>query len=148
MIGEKLIPVYRQQQRTITSSCVLGRLCRICQIHALCVAGELCRDCRRAIPYVCERARPAEPAFYLKPVQAITLVKNSLARFVNQNSGIQLTFSRVEQMRGESCNVEERLISLYIAGLERARVAIDVGWSSPPESEEKACSDDPLYPFV
>jgi hypothetical protein len=148
MIGEKLVPVYRREQRTLTSPCVLGRPCPTCVKHARCRTGRFCYDCRRGLRWECERATPAEPAFYLKPVQAITLVRYEMARFVNQNSGIQLLFSRVENMRGESCTVNERLILLYIEHIHWVRRAIEGGWREPPESVKKSGESGPIFPFI
>ncbi len=148
MIGEKLVPVYRRKQPTITSSCVLGTPCATCIKHAACRTGRFCSDCRRGLSWECERAMPAEPAFYLKPLQAITLVRHEMARFVNQNSGIQLLFSRIENLRGESCTVDEHLILLYIEHIERVRLAIEGGWSAAPASIEKSGESGPIYPFV
>jgi len=120
--------VYRQHQATMFSPCSAGEQCETCAQHAACRAGKPCRPCRRGKRYECDRWIPAEPAFTLKIRDALTLVRHGLARFINRNTAVQLTYSRLTQLRDRSCKVDERLILEYVAGSRLARAAVDLGW--------------------
>lgn len=143
------VPVYRQQQATMTSPCILGNLCPGCAKQAHChITGYPCRSCRRGGFHACERATVAEPAFFVTFQYALGLVWNGLARFVNRNTALQLTFSDLVPLRDQSCKVDEHVIVLYTAGSSRARLAVDFGWSVPPSAIEKSYPHMPVFPFV
>lgn len=146
---QRIVPVYRLYQSTMTSPCVLGSPCPSCVQQALCrTAGYPCRSCRRGRHHICERASFAQPAFYVSVRYALDLIRNGLARFVNRNTAIQLTFADVTPLRDQSCNVDLSVILPYIEGSIYTRLVVDLGWSLPPLAIEKACPLTPIYPFV
>lgn len=147
-MSQQIVPVYRLHQSTMTSPCTFGDSCPTCNQHGRCRRGYRCVACHKGVKYVCERATCAEPAFHVTPAAAINMIRNGLARFVNHNTGIQLTFSHLVHLRGLSCNVDELVILLYAAGSLSARSAVDLGWGEPPAAIERSCPSTPVYPFV
>lgn len=131
----KRIGVYRQHQLAMQSPCLLGEPCAVCSAHALCREGKQCRACRRGRRPECERAFPAEPAYTVTFGQALALVRRGLAEFINQNSALRLTYSKIAHLRDQSLRIDEQFLLAYVDGEERARAIIDdtrVGWSAPP----------------
>jgi hypothetical protein len=131
----KQIPVYRRHQPALDSPCLLGEPCAICRAHAHCREGKACRDCRRGRTPECERARPTLPAFTVKFNQALALVRQGLAEFINRQTALRLTFSKVAHLRDQSQRIDERFLMAYVQGDKRARAIIDdpdAGWSTPP----------------
>lgn len=147
-VSAKLVPVYRKHQSTMTSPCTAGDRCSTCLHHAACHTGNACRSCRRGKGYQCERAEPANPAFVLRIKDAISLVKDGLASFINRNTAVQLNYSKLAHLRDQSCKVDERLILEYLGGSRRARAAIELGWASKPATVTGSRPDRPQYPFV
>ncbi len=92
LVSAILVPVYRRHQITQVSPCTLGNPCPTCAQHVVCFAGNPCKSCRRGRWHECERASPAEPAFYVKFADAVRLVKNRLAKFIHQNAALQLKY--------------------------------------------------------
>jgi hypothetical protein len=82
----------------------------------------------------CERAYPAPPAFAVRVVSAIALVRDGMAQFIHQNSALQLTFAKVTYLRDTSCNINGIAIWEYAAGSHRVKAALYVGWrnNTPP----------------
>lgn len=144
----KLVPVYRMLQFTRTSPCQLGKACPACLRFAA-SGGDLGHYYFRGVKYICERAEPAPPAFYLTRRKALSLVRNGMARLIHEAFAIQLTFSVVTNIRDESCKADEELVMSYLAGSRRARIAIYEAWSAPPPSVPVEFSQAvPIYPFV
>lgn len=143
-----IVPVYRFNQSTLTSPCVLGNMCAICHIHAPCAAGALCGDCRRLLPHVCQRATPAPPAFHITRRAALPLIWNLLAHFVLDNTALQLNYPGLENLRDQSSHVAESIILAYVAGVLAARNAVNFGWSAPPSAVTRYCPIPTKYPFV
>ena len=103
----------------------------------------------RGVKYICERAEPAEPAFFVTRLQGLTLVRNGMARLIHDAYALQLTFSVVTNIRDQSCKADEELIMAYLAGSVRARIAIYEAWSAPPPAVPVELSEPvPIYPFV
>lgn len=139
-VPSKQIPVYRMHQSTLHSPCLLGDPCAVCRAHSACRSVKPCRDCRRGRTPECERARPAIPAFTVKFNQALALVRQGLADFINRQTALRLTFSKVAHLRGQSLRIDERFLMAYVQGDKRARVIIDdaaVGWSNRPATVTK-----------
>ena len=124
---DALVPVYRMHQPTFVSSCVLGEPCHTCAIHAYCLSHP-CKDCLQGKTVSCERAYPAPPAFAVRFVSAIGLVRDGMARFIHQNSALQLTFAKITYLRDTSCNINGTAIWEYVAGSHRVKTALYVGW--------------------
>lgn len=143
-----IVPVYRFNQSTLTSRCVLGNPCDVCRRHAPCAVGDLCGDCRRQLSYTCERATPAEPAFHVTRRAGLALIWNLLAHFVLSNTAIQLNYAGLENLRDQSSYVDESVILAYISGMVQARHAVNLAWSAPPAAVAKDCPIPTLYPFV
>jgi hypothetical protein len=61
------------------------------------------------------------------------MVQCGQAIFINKNSALRLTYAGLIHLRDQSARADERVIVQYTAGYQRARVAIDWGWSMPPE---------------
>jgi hypothetical protein len=76
----------------------------------------------------CERAYPAPPAFAVRIVSAIKLVRDGMARFIHQNGALQLTFAKITYLRDTSCNINGTAIWEYAAGSDRVKAALYVGW--------------------
>jgi hypothetical protein len=144
----RIIPVYRFNQSTLTSPCVLGSMCDVCRQHAPCAAGKLCGDCRRQRPHSCERATAAAPAFHVTRRAALALIWNLLARFVLSNTAIQLNYAGLENLRDESSHVDHSVILAYVSGMVQTRNAVDLAWSAPPAAVAKQPPIPTFYPFV
>jgi hypothetical protein len=76
----------------------------------------------------CERAYPAPPAFAVRVVSAIALVRDGMAEFIHQNSALRLTFAKITYLRDTSCNINGTAIWEYVAGSHRVKTALYVGW--------------------
>ncbi len=129
----KQIPVYRKHQPTLHSPCLLGEPCEVCRLHAPCRTGKACRDCRRGRTPECERAQPTAPAVTVRFNEALALVRHGLADFINRQTALRLTFSKVAHLRDQSLRIDERFLLAYVQGDKRARAVIDdpaVGWSA------------------
>jgi hypothetical protein len=129
------IGVYRMNQLAMQSGCILGDLCPTCRFHAFCRTIKPCRECRRKKTWECERAQPAPPAFTVRFNQALALVRQGLAVFIQRQSALRLTFSKVTQLRDCSLKVDEQLLMDYAQGDRRARAIIedpDSGWVVQP----------------
>src|SRR5579864_162342 len=126
-VSQLLVPVYRMHQPTLFSSCILGYPCHTCAIHSYCRSNP-CKDCLQGITVDCERAYPAPPAFAVRIVSAIALVRDEMARFIHQNSALQLTFAKVTYLRDTSCNINGTAIWEYVAGSPLVKTALYVGW--------------------
>ena len=146
--GPRNIPVYRLNQSTLWSPCVLGAMCDVCRRHAPCAVGQLCGDCRRQRPHTCERATPAAPAFHVTRRAALSLIWNLLAHFVLSNTAIQLNYAGLENLRDQSSHVAESVILAYVGGMVRVRNAVNLAWSAPPATVIKDFPVPTLYPFV
>jgi hypothetical protein len=128
----KQIPVYRKHQPALYSPCLLGEPCAICHLHAPCRGSRPCRDCRRGRTPECERAQPSTPAFTVRFNQALALVRNGLADFINRQTALRLTFSKIAHLRDQSLRIDERFLLAYAQGDKRARAVMDdpdAGWS-------------------
>jgi hypothetical protein len=139
-VPAKQIPVYRMYQPTLHSPCLLGDPCAVCSAHSACRNGKPCRDCRRGRTPECERAEPAIPAFTVKFNQALALVRQGLAAFINRQTALRLTFSKVSHLRDQSLRIDEQFLLAYVQGDKRARAIIDdetVGWSNRPATVTK-----------
>jgi hypothetical protein len=79
---------------------------------------------------------------------AINLVKNGLAKFINRNTAVQLTYSRLAHLRDQSCKPGERLVLDYISGSYRARVAVELGWGTGPATTNKEFTEQHGHPFI
>src|SRR5512137_1838189 len=126
------IPVYRMYQAALHSPCLLGEPCGVCRLHAPCRTGKACRDCRRGRTPECERAQPAALAFTVRFNQALALVRNGLADFINRQTALRLTFSKIAHLRDQSLRIDERFLLAYAQGDKRARAVMDdpdAGWS-------------------
>jgi hypothetical protein len=131
------IPVYRMHQPTLHSPCLLGEPCAVCRLHASCWYGKACRDCRRGRTPECERALPTAPAFTVRFNQALALVRHGLADFINRQTALRLTFSKIGHLRDQSLRIDERFLLAYVEGDRRARAIIDnptAGWSARPQA--------------
>jgi len=146
-VSSKVVGVYRRHQSTMISPCVAGDLCSSCAKHLVCKTGRPCRLCRRGKHVECDRAVPSAPAFTLQIKDAISLVKNGFASFINRNTAVQLNYSRLAHLRDQSSKPDERLILEYLSGSRRARAAI-YGWGRGPVTVEKICPEQPCYPFI
>jgi hypothetical protein len=127
----KQIPVYRMHQPALQSPCLLGEPCAVCRLHAPC-RSKPCRDCRRGRTPECERAQPTAPAFTVRFNQALALVRNGLADFINRQTALRLTFSKIAHLRDQSLRIDERFLLAYAQGDKRARAVMDdpdAGWS-------------------
>ncbi len=51
-----------------------------------------------------------------------------MARFIHQNSALQLTFAKITYLRDTSCNINGTAIWEYVAGSHRVKTALYVGW--------------------
>jgi hypothetical protein len=128
----KLIPVYRMHQPALHSPCLLGEPCAVCRLHAPCRSAKPCRDCRRGRTPECERAQPTAPAFTVRFNQALALVRNGLADFINRQTALRLTFSKIAHLRDQSLRIDERFLLAYARGDRRAKAVMDdptAGWS-------------------
>ncbi|HZE79823.1 MAG TPA: hypothetical protein VE604_02910, partial [Candidatus Polarisedimenticolia bacterium] len=126
-VSDALVPVYRMHQPAFVSPCILGDPCHACAIHAYCLAHP-CKDCRQGKTVECERAYPAPPAFAVRIVSAIKLVRDGAAEFIHQNSALRLTFAKFTYLRDTSCKINGTAIWEYVAGSERVKAALYIGW--------------------
>lgn len=126
-MSEALVPVYRMHQPAFVSPCILGTPCHTCAIHAYCLAHP-CKECRQGKTVKCERAYPAPPAFAVRVVSAIALVRHGMAEFIHQNSALRLSFAKITYLRDTSCNINGTAIWEYAAGSHRVKTALYVGW--------------------
>lgn len=126
-MSQLLVPVYRMHQPTLFSPCLLGYPCHTCAIHAYCLSSP-CKDCLQSKPVTCERAYPAPPAFAVRIVSAIALVRDGMAQFIHQNSALQLTFAKITYLRDTSCNINGTAIWEYVAGSHLVKTALYIGW--------------------
>lgn len=125
-----LVPVYRMHQPTLVSPCILGDPCYTCSIHAYCLSNP-CKRCRQGERTQCERAYPAPPAFVVRIVSALQLVRDGAAVFIHQNNALQLTFAKLTYLRDISSKINGTAIWEYAAGSKRVRIAVDLGWRTP-----------------
>jgi hypothetical protein len=133
----KQIPVYRMHQPSLYSPCLLGDPCDVCRVHGPCRDAKPCRDCRRGRSPQCQRAQAAVPAFTVKFSQALALVRNGLADFINRQTALRLTFSKIAHLRDQSLRIDERFLMAYAQGDKRARAIMDdetAGWSARPRT--------------
>ncbi|HKT48784.1 MAG TPA: hypothetical protein VJV96_00730 [Candidatus Angelobacter sp.] len=145
----KRISVYRMYQFTRNSPCLLGTPCATCARYAEEILSKTQRYYFRGAKYVCERAVPATPAFYVTRRQALSLLFNQLAVLIHDGWALELTFSVVTNMRDASSKADEHLVMAYLAGSYRARIAIEQAWSSPPPFISADLSRPvPIYPFA
>lgn len=145
----KLISVYRMYQFTRNSPCLLGTPCATCVRYAEEVLSKPQRYYFRGLQYICERAVPSPPAFYVTRRQALSMLFNGLAVLIHDNWALELTFSVVTNIRDASSKADEHLVMAYLAGSYRARIAIEQAWSSPPPSISADLSQPvPIYPFA
>ena len=75
------------------------------------------------------------PAFTVKFTQALALVRHGLADFINRQTALRLTFSRIAHLRDQSLRIDERFLMAYVQGDKRARAIIDdntAGWAVRP----------------
>jgi hypothetical protein len=67
--------------------------------------------------------------------QALALVRHGLADFINRQTALRLTFSKIAHLRDQSLRVDEEFLMAYVRGDKRARAIIDdpdAGWSARP----------------
>jgi hypothetical protein len=126
-VSHYFVPVYRMHQLTLLSPCLLGHPCYTCAIHAHCVSDP-CARCSQGKAVLCERAYPATPAFTVRFRSAVNLVRDGMAKFIHQNSALQLTFAKITYLRDTSCNINGTAIWEYAAGSHRVKTALYVGW--------------------
>lgn len=126
-VSDELVPVYRMHQPSFVSPCILGAPCRTCAMHAYCLSDP-CKDCLQGKSVACERAYPAPPAFAVRIISAIALVRDGMAEFIHQNNALRLTFAKITYLRDTSCNINGTAIWEYVAGSHRVKTALYVGW--------------------
>ena len=51
-----------------------------------------------------------------------------MAQFIHQNNALQLTFAKITYLRDTSCNINGTAIWEYVAGSDRVKAALYVGW--------------------
>ncbi|HEY6308686.1 MAG TPA: hypothetical protein VI488_19770 [Candidatus Angelobacter sp.] len=69
--------------------------------------------------------------------QALALVRHGLADFINRQTALRLTFSKIGHLRDQSLRIDERFLLAYVEGNRRARAIIDdptAGWSVRPQA--------------
>ena len=142
------IPVYRKNQSTLWSPCLLGTPCAVCRRHTNCYPARRCYRCQRGKPPVCERAVPAEPAFGITFPHALALIYAGLAVFVLDRNAIQLTFWRVENVRDSSAKADEEFVFAFLEGHMDIADALEQGWHLPPQVIAALAPERPLFPFV
>ena len=126
-MSQYIVPVYRMHQPTFLSPCILGEPCHTCAVHVYCLSDP-CKDCLQGKTVECERAYPAPPAFAVRFISAIKLVRDGLAAFIHKNTALQLTFAKLTYLRDTSCNINGTAIWEYVAGSDRVKAALYVGW--------------------
>lgn len=127
---ERLVPVYRQHQPTMWSKCLLGNPCEVCMPHWDCKMGQRCRICLKGKRPECPLAQAATPAFTVTKSAAIKMVQAGLAKFVNRQVALQLTFSTITELRGGSVQIDESFLLAYAVGKRWAVEVIEGknGW--------------------
>ena len=136
-------------QITRNSPSLLVTPCATCSRYVEEIPSKPQRYYFRGTEYVCERAVPAPPAFYVTRRQALSLLFNGLAILIHGGWALELTFSVVTNMRDASSKADEHVVMAYLAGSYRARIAIEQAWSSPPPSISADLSKPvPIYPFA
>lgn len=118
-------------QPTLSSPCIMGEPCPTCALHAQCQSGYPCKSCRRGKVFECERAYPTPPAFVVRIAAALQFVRDGAAVFIHQNNALQLTFARLTYLRDTSCKINGTAIWEYVAGSQRVRIAVNLGWRTP-----------------
>lgn len=61
----------------------------------------------------------------------LALVTDGLAQFINGQSALRLTFSKVANLRDASCKIDLHMLMAYAEGQPGARAAVDLGWRVP-----------------
>jgi hypothetical protein len=51
-----------------------------------------------------------------------------MAEFIHQNNALRLTFAKITYLRDTSCNINGTAIWEYVAGSNRVKAALYVGW--------------------
>lgn len=51
-----------------------------------------------------------------------------MAQFIHQNNALRLTFAKITYLRDTSCNINGTAIWEYVAGSDRVKAALYVGW--------------------
>jgi hypothetical protein len=51
-----------------------------------------------------------------------------MAEFIHQNNALRLTFAKITYLRDTSCNINGTAIWEYVAGSDRVKAALYVGW--------------------
>jgi hypothetical protein len=124
--GRGVVGVYRQHQARWWSSCLLGDACEVCKAH----------QARKKLNTDCPRAKRAEPAFTVPIKLAVALVRDGLARFVDKNAAIQLTFSKIAHLRDRSLKIDEAFLNAYAAGERWAKNLFDAGYDGKALAEK------------
>jgi hypothetical protein len=119
------VGVYRQNQPRWWSACMLGDPCDVCKAH----------QARKKPNTECPRATRVAPAFTIPVKVAVGLVKDGMARFVDRNSAIQLTFSKISHLRDRSLKIDEAFLNAYAAGERWARNLFDAGYDGKARAE-------------
>ena len=65
------------------------------------------------------------PAYYVKREQALRMVEETTAIFVNRGRAILLTFERPAELRGESSRIGPATMFAYARGVKRAVAAVE-----------------------
>jgi hypothetical protein len=143
-VSQLLVPVYRMHQPTLFSPCILGDPCHTCAVHAYCLSDP-CKDCLQGKTVDCERAYPAPAAFVVRVPSAIRLVRDEMAVFIHRNNALQLTFAKITYLRDTSCNINGTAIWEYVAGSDRVKAALYVGWRKNVATI--TCIDDEVEPY-
>ena len=134
--GQKKVAVYRKNQLSYDSPCLLGDPCPTCAPHKQCHAGNPCPRCLRGKIYDCERATPARPAFWATVRTALCMLEWRLATFVHHNTALRLTDDVTAHLRDLSCDIDEDVVLQYLAEHLRARIAVDKGWGGRKKGTE------------
>jgi hypothetical protein len=124
--GKAVVGVYRQHQSRWWSPCLLGDPCEVCRAH----------QSRKKLNTDCPRAKRAEPAFTIPIKVALTLVREGMARFVDKNAAIQLTFSKIAHLRDRSLKIDEAFLNAYAAGEGWARRLFHAGYDGKAQAEK------------
>lgn len=131
---ERIVPVYRVNQFSWNSPCLLGDPCPTCALHRECYAGNPCSRCVRGKGYDCERQTPAEPAFKVTVAAAMRMLEFRIATFIHRSTALRLTDDKLAHLRDQSCVIDEEVILKYILHFYRARIAVDRGWGVRPKA--------------
>ena len=133
---QKLVAVYRMNQLSYDSPCLLGDPCPTCALHKECQAENRCDDCLRGRRRDCERQTPAKPAFWAKRRVALALLHCGLATFIHQHTAVRLTDDETAHLRDLSSVIDEEVVLQYLAQRFLARVAVDGGWGKRRKGKE------------